>query len=178
MARFRPSTFPSRPVNRAAGRDHLGRALSKPSQTEEEATAKLIVSIITFSVIILIAIGVSIHRKITQDMHLKVTDYILGENGTSITLEIDAQNDDYLFYSIRHQNENIFIDITPSSLMNSQRLGDTIFITIREGEKNICIRTIGEPYKLYLKKDSETNEWEISDWWDKTSFLFNNPFLF
>ena len=177
MARFRPSTFPSRSVRRVAGRDHLGRALSKPSETEEEATAKLIISVIVFAVIIVAAVCISISRKINQDMNLQIANYVLGDNETSITLEIDARNDENLFYSIKHQNENVFIDITPTSLMNSQPLSDTIYISLREGERNICIRAIGEPYKLYLHKNKETNEWEISDWWDKTGFLFNNPFL-
>ena len=65
-----------------------------------------------------------------------------------------------LFYSIKHQNENVFIDITPTSLMNSQPLSDTIYISLRDGEKNICIRAIGEPYKFYLHRNKETNELE------------------
>jgi hypothetical protein len=156
----------------------MGKALSSPSETEEEATAKLVISIVVFSIIIIAAISISIHRKINQDMNMEISNYILSEDRSSITLEISARNNNNLYYKVKHQNENIFVDITPSALVNSQPLGNTIFLSIKEGESNICIRTIGEPYKLYLHRDKETGEWEISDWWDKTGFLMNNPFLF
>ena len=177
MARFRPSTFPSRSVRRIAGRDHLGRALSTPSESEEEATGKLILSVVVFSIVIILALIANIDRKINEDMNMKIANYILSEEETTITLEIEARNNNGLFYKIKHDGENVFVDITPNELINSIPLNETIFITLREGERNICIRAIGEPYKLYLHKNKETNEWEISNWWDKTSFLFNNPFL-
>lgn len=177
MARFSPSRFPSRSARLIARRDHLGRALSKPSETEEEATAKLIFSVFVFAVVILIAIGVNIDRKINEDMNMKIANYILSEDNSSITLEIDARNSGGLYYKVKHDGENVFVDITPNAFVGSVPLGEIIFISIKEGEKNICIRTIGEPYKLYLHKNTETDEWEISDWWDKTGFLFNNPFL-